>query len=280
MKETKETPTEKPLIYSKMIAVMKGAGAIGKNAKNTMQGYNFRGIDDVYNELHGIMAKNGVFTTSEILKDFSEERTSKKGALLLYRILSIRYRFWAEDGSFVSSEVIGEGMDSGDKASNKSMAVAHKYALLQAFCIPTHEKKDPEHDSPELAEKRPKRASINKLLTACKTKEEWVKVATTFQDEWGVSAFDNLSGHPTKKDETFQQLFQVHKDRVTGQQPIDTNTSPDDLQAEWTKQAETCKDRTTYDILETQIGHNRALDTEANWGVMEDIAKELEKAGL
>jgi ribosomal 50S subunit-associated protein YjgA (DUF615 family) len=38
-------------------------------------------------------------------------------------------------------------MDSGDKASNKAMAVGHKYALLQLFAIPTEEQKDPEYDS-------------------------------------------------------------------------------------------------------------------------------------
>jgi hypothetical protein len=29
------------------------------------------------------------------------------------------------------------------------MSVAHKYALLQVFCIPTDEPKDPEHESPQ-----------------------------------------------------------------------------------------------------------------------------------
>jgi hypothetical protein len=41
-------------------------------------------------------------------------------------------------------------MDSGDKASNKAQAVAHKYALLQVFCIPTDDLKDPEYDNHEL----------------------------------------------------------------------------------------------------------------------------------
>jgi hypothetical protein len=101
--------------------------------------YKFRGIDDVYNALHPLLAENGVFTIPQVLEERSEERTTRGGGALIYRILRIKYIFYAEDGSSVEAIVIGEGMDSGDKASNKGMAVGHKYTLLQAFAIPTEE---------------------------------------------------------------------------------------------------------------------------------------------
>jgi hypothetical protein len=139
------------LIHQKMIAILRDVPMIGKNQRNVKQNFNFRGIDTVYNELHGILAKHGVFTTSEILAERSEERQSHAGGCLIYRILTIKYNFFAEDGSSVSSTVIGEGMDSGDKASNKAMAVAHKYTLLQAFAIPTDDLKDPDFETHEVA---------------------------------------------------------------------------------------------------------------------------------
>ena len=40
-------------------------------------------------------------------------------------------------------------MDSGDKATNKAMAIAMKYALFQVFCIPTDEMKDPDAETPD-----------------------------------------------------------------------------------------------------------------------------------
>ena len=49
--------------------------------------------------------------------------------------------------------MIGEGMDSGDKASNKALAVAFKYACFQVFCIPTEEMKDPDAECHETAPK-------------------------------------------------------------------------------------------------------------------------------
>ena len=42
-----------------------------------------------------------------------------------------------EDGSKHTVKTYGEAMDSGDKATNKAMSAAYKYAAFQAFAIPT-----------------------------------------------------------------------------------------------------------------------------------------------
>jgi hypothetical protein len=137
-------------IYAQISAIMEDVDAIGKDRKNQGQGYSFRGIDDVYNSLHAVLAKHRVFTVPEVLEDRTEDRTNAKGTTLIYRVLKIKYHFFADDGSSITATVIGEGMDSGDKASNKAMSVAHKYALLQVFAIPTEESKDPEEESHEI----------------------------------------------------------------------------------------------------------------------------------
>lgn len=138
------------LIYKKICDIMADVKVISKDRKNQQQNYKFRGIDDVYNELHDLLAKHRVFTVPAVLETKHEERTSKSGGTLIYRIYTVEYTFFAEDGSSVQTIVMGEGMDSGDKAGNKAMSVAHKYALLQMFAIPTGEPKDPENDSPEV----------------------------------------------------------------------------------------------------------------------------------
>lgn len=140
-------PTSHVKIYESIVAVMRDVEAIGKDRRNDAQRYQFRGIDDVYNELHSTLAKHGVFTVPRVLSERSEERLSKQGGTMIYRVLRIRFRFFAVDGSYVDAVVIGEGMDSGDKAANKAMSVAHKYAFLQVFAIPTADDKDPENDS-------------------------------------------------------------------------------------------------------------------------------------
>lgn len=140
-------------IYASMAGIMTDIDAIGKNQKNQQQGFKFRGIDDVYNAVHPILAKHGVFTVPTLLSERTEERTTNRGGNLIYRILTMRYTFFASDGSHVDSVVIGEGMDSGDKAGNKAMAVAHKYALLQALCIPTEDMVDPDSETQDPSRK-------------------------------------------------------------------------------------------------------------------------------
>jgi hypothetical protein len=94
-----------------------------------------------------VLTKYGLFICPEILDQKREERTTASGGLLKYTVLTMRYRVFADDGSFVEMTVVGEGMDSGDKSANKAMSVAMKYAMFQLFCIPTEEMIDPDGES-------------------------------------------------------------------------------------------------------------------------------------
>lgn len=140
-------------IYQKIGDILADSEAITKDRTNTQQGFKFRGIDDVYNALHPLLAKHRVFSTTQVLAERTEERQTKNGGNLIYRILTVKFTFYTVDGSSVESIIIGEGMDSGDKASNKAMAVAHKYALLQLLAIPTEDEKDPDAVSHTVAPK-------------------------------------------------------------------------------------------------------------------------------
>jgi len=138
-------------IHEAIADIMGEVGAIKKDRANSQQGYKFRGIDDVYLAVHDLFVKYGVFSVPTVESDRTEERTTKSGSALIYRVLKIRYEFFSRDGSSISATVIGEGMDSGDKASNKAMSVAHKYAILQLLAIPTEDTVDPEVDSHDVA---------------------------------------------------------------------------------------------------------------------------------
>lgn len=139
------------LIYDAIPKVAKAIGAIGKDRQNQQQGFRFRGIDDVYNACHGPMIDNGVFCTTEVSSLVRDERQSAKGGVLLYTTLLLKVTFWAADGSSVSTVTAGEAMDSGDKATNKAMSAALKYAFFQTFVIPVQEMEDADKTTHELA---------------------------------------------------------------------------------------------------------------------------------
>lgn len=143
-----------PLIYQKIIDVMAKVPAIGKEKRNAQQGFSYRGIDDVQNALQNILPSVGVFYVPEVLESHREERQTGRGGNLIYTVLKVRYTFYAADGSSVTAVVQSEGMDSGDKSSNKAMSAACKYALFQVFNIATQELQDPDAETPE--ESQPK----------------------------------------------------------------------------------------------------------------------------
>ena len=151
-------------IYEAIPAIMDEIGHIGKEKQNQQQGFMFRGIDQVMNTMKPLLAKHGVFVVPEVTDRQREERTSKSGSNLIYSILTVRYHFCASDGSEVVATTVGEGMDSADKASNKAMAIAFKYACFQVFCIPTEEiaKDDPDNYSQEESV----RADLKNILEA------------------------------------------------------------------------------------------------------------------
>ena len=137
------------LIYQKMANILKETKAITKGRRNQQQGFQFRGIDDVMNELHEVFAKNEVFILQEVQGFTTENRQTKSGSLNTFTRATIKFKYVTTDGSYVETVNIGEAQDTGDKGMNKAMSIALKYSLLQMFLIPTEEQKDPDAVTPE-----------------------------------------------------------------------------------------------------------------------------------
>lgn len=149
-------PQPVPLVYGAIATVMAeiGKAGISKDRKNEQQGYKFRGIDDVYNALSEILSAAGLCVLPRVTKREVTERATKSGGALFYVVLEIEYDFvCAKDGSKHTVAVVGEAMDSGDKATNKAMSAGYKYACMQAFCIPTEGDNDPDAKTHEVAAK-------------------------------------------------------------------------------------------------------------------------------
>ena len=140
-------------IYAAMAAVMADMNAISKDKRTDSRAgsFNYRGIDDVYNAINPLLGKHKIFVLPSAEERTSEGRTTKSGTYMEIVTVKMRYTFAHEDGSSVQCCTIGEAMDSGDKATNKAMAIAHKYAILQTFCIPTEDMPDPDAEAHQLA---------------------------------------------------------------------------------------------------------------------------------
>jgi hypothetical protein len=121
---------------------------ITKVGRNDAQKYNFRGIDHVFNAISPLLAEHGLCILPRMLSRTCEERINKNGNAMCYVTVEAEFDLIAsEDGSKHTVRTFGEAMDSGDKATNKAMSAAYKYAALQTFAIPTEGDNDTENHS-------------------------------------------------------------------------------------------------------------------------------------
>lgn len=153
-----------PAVYTAIAAVMEEIGreGIAKGRRNKEQGYQFRGIDDVYNALAPILSRNKLVIVPRMLSREKSERTTQRGGVLFYVVMQAEFDIiCATDGSKITAATWGEAMDSADKATNKAMSAAYKYMAMQTFCIPTegdNDADDTTHDEIASAtEPRPQR---------------------------------------------------------------------------------------------------------------------------
>lgn len=125
---------------------------ISKGRRNQQQGYQFRGIDDVFNAISPLLAKHGLCILPRVLSRGVTERTTAKGGVLFYVTIDAEFDFVAaSDGSTHTVRIAGEAMDSADKATNKAMSAAYKYAALMTFAIPTEGDNDADATTHEIA---------------------------------------------------------------------------------------------------------------------------------
>lgn len=127
-------------VYQAINKVQAELATIGitKDKRNQQQGYNFRGIDDVYNVISPLLAKHGLCILPRVLSRTVTEKLTSKGGNMFYVAVEVEFDFVSsEDGTKHTVKTFGEAMDSGDKATNKAMSAAYKYAAFQAFAIPT-----------------------------------------------------------------------------------------------------------------------------------------------
>lgn len=123
---------------------------IAKNNRNEQQGFAFRGIDDVLNRMSKELVDANLVIIPRVISRDVSERVNSRGNPLFYVVLTVEYTITSSlDGSSVQCVVVGEAMDSGDKATNKALSIAYKYMAFQLFSIPIAD--DPDRTTHQLA---------------------------------------------------------------------------------------------------------------------------------
>lgn len=176
-------------IHERLIDAMSKVGAIGKNKKVSGQGmnYSFRGIDDLMNATHPVFIECGITVVPEVIdvRQSFREVTNDYGRVTEWErvMLTVRYTFSEPGGTSVCATVVGSGLDNSDKASNKALSGAFKYALMQVLDIPTEDMEDGDSTRPSVESDAPGNVAPKALKSPRPGADTWQRQP----GRWGSS---------------------------------------------------------------------------------------------
>lgn len=150
--------TTAPAVYTAISHVQAALAkeGIAKGRRNQQQGFAFRGIDDVYSAIASLLPAHGLTVIPRMIARECDARATKSGGTMFYVTVEAEFDFVATaDGSHHTARTFGEASDSGDKATNKAMSAAMKYAVLMTFTVPTEGDNDADAHTPEPVEPEP-----------------------------------------------------------------------------------------------------------------------------
>ena len=156
--------SEKPQIHEALALVMDDVKAVAKKDRNEAQRFNFRGIDATLNAVGPALRKHGVVVLPTVIEHTYDTVTSRNGSLMGHVLVKVQYDFIGPAGDRLTCTVMGESMDTGDKATPKAMSVAFRTALLQALTLPTDEP-DPDSETYERGQAQAKAKPAKKKST-------------------------------------------------------------------------------------------------------------------
>lgn len=183
---------------------------ISKARKNTQQGYNFRGIDDVLNALSSALVTAGLVILPRCIERTVTERETKSGGALFGVTVKVEFDLVStEDGSKHTVSTYGEAMDSADKATNKAMSAAYKYLALLVFCIPTEASPDADETTHDVKAKEAKLAPMTQAAIA-----DWLAaIEAASEDELRTVMEGAYKAAEAVKDRDAYQAFRAAKNK-------------------------------------------------------------------
>lgn len=136
-------------VHEALSAVMADVQAVGKNDRNTEQGWSFRGVDAVVNAVGPALRKHGVTVVPKVLasdrRDIVTRLKNGNERIGHECVVTVEFRIIGPEGDELVGTSVGESIDYGDKATAQAMSVAYRTWWLQLLCIPTDEPDPDEH---------------------------------------------------------------------------------------------------------------------------------------
>ncbi len=216
-------------------AVTAGIDAVPKTRDAREGNYKYRGIDDVIQALHPLLAEHSVVILPCLRMWSSDEWTGyKHGEFNPWTRTSVLvdYQVIGPDGCTVVMTAVGEGIDNSDKGVGKAMSYAFKAFVSQLFSIPTD---DPAMDNEHAAAPAEDDAAevtrrMDDLRTRCRELVETLD--TNFTQQWVDWKKEHGGWHRTETALTAAKEYLSHLAELQGLEPFSSaDENPDDAVA-------------------------------------------------
>lgn len=149
-------------LVRKLAEIMGEVTHVPKDGNNAFHGYKYATEAAIVASVRKGMAERRLVMNPHVVRTEWSSVPRKQGGADRLCTLTVRFTVHdGESGEELAFDVLGEGQDSGDKATYKAMTGAVKYALLKLFLIPTGD--DPEQDeapAPKRAESKSPRHPV------------------------------------------------------------------------------------------------------------------------
>jgi hypothetical protein len=158
------TTTPGNTVASKLVLCMEDIGQLSKDGRVSGGNVSYRYLSEekITGALQDALVKHKLTVRPICIQQVNTEpeikRTTKQGTGEIIETPVNRVRLlntyeWrdAENGDTLTVQSIGEGMDAGDKATNKAMTAAYKYMVRHTLAISTGDDGDAQASSSEQA---------------------------------------------------------------------------------------------------------------------------------
>lgn len=204
-------------IHEAILGVMNEVGYVQKDGQIRSGGsYRFASESAFIQALRPAMLEHGIYVyPSKCIEPSLETYTTSSGTNMNLVLLTMQYTFvYAGTGESITVEVMGSGSDVGDKASNKALTAAFKYALRQAFMIETGDDPD-QQASVEQERATPKTTNKASANAWAKEKIDLVIQNTPIEETKMAVAFLEHSGfQPNAAEGAITALCQVYAVKI------------------------------------------------------------------
>lgn len=243
----------------KELQLIQSALQVSKSQTNAFGKYKYRSCEDILEALKPLLEANKCHLYIEDDIVMIGDRIYVKATAT---IGTDEDRIGVKVSAFAREPLNKKGMDES-QITGAASSYARKYALNGLFAIDDTKDADTMDNRTKKAAPKlqPKRSQVNDALLKLKTEESFMEMQVAFEKKYG-NIWEEWSGNPMNKSETWTNVFSTHLNRVTGKPPVDASGTL--VQETFEQMCNDCTSVSDVQAIESYLEEHKSLHCQEN----------------